>query len=141
MHRHAANSAAQSNSFLKAPSVRFLSREKRNEGDDKLSFYGAYTARMTTAAEVHFRIQNADEDFGPAGVCRLVSRPLLGHRFGAIPSPGGTRSSASLAAPLRGLGSSRNKFESRGQERHTNFFRAPPRKQTFGAWEPGPHFA
>jgi single-strand DNA-binding protein len=138
MHRHAANSAAQLSSFLKAPSVAILSREKRNECDDKPSFYGENTARMTTAVEAHFRSQNADEYFGPVGACRFVSRPLLGHRFGAIPSPGGTRSSASLAAPLRGLGSSLNKFESRGKERHTNFFRAPPRKQTFGAWEPGP---
>ena len=41
-------------------------------------------------------------------------------------------------APLRGLGSSQNKFENRGKERRSNFFRAPPRKQTFGTWEPGP---
>src|SRR5437016_472677 len=34
---------------------------------------------------------------------------LLGHRFGAYPSPCGTRSSASLRAPA-GFGSSRNKF-------------------------------
>jgi len=37
-----------------------------------------------------------------------------------------------------GLGSSRNKFENPGRERRANFFRVPPRKQTFGAWEPGP---
>lgn len=39
---------------------------------------------------------------------------------------------------LRGLGSSQNKFENPGKERLSNFFRAPPRKQTFGTWEPGP---
>jgi hypothetical protein len=49
-----------------------------------------------------------------------------------------TRSSASHCAPLRGLGSSQNKFADRGKERLSNFFRAPPRKQTFGTWEPGP---
>jgi hypothetical protein len=63
---------------------------------------------------------------------------LLGHSFGAYPAPGGTRSSASNCAPLRGHGSSQNKFAHDGKERHANFFRAPPRKQTFGTWEPGP---
>ena len=29
-------------------------------------------------------------DFGPEGVCRLVSRFLLGHCFGAKPAPGGS---------------------------------------------------
>src|SRR5579863_7258799 len=63
---------------------------------------------------------------------------LLGHSFGAFPAPGGTRSSASHCALLRGLGSSQNKFENHGKVRLSNFFRAPPRKQTFGTWEPGP---
>jgi hypothetical protein len=82
--------------------------------------------------------QDAEYDFGPDCARRLVSRPLLGHCFGAYPAPGGTRSSALPAAPVPGLGSSQNKFVSSGTERHTNFFRAPPRKQTFGTWEPGP---
>ena len=29
-------------------------------------------------------------DFGPEGVCRLVTRSLLGHGFGAEPAPGGS---------------------------------------------------
>src|SRR5438270_5675303 len=70
--------------------------------------------------------QRADENFGLARVCRYVSRLLLGHSFGAFPAPGGTRSSASHSAPLRGLGSSQNKFENHGKERLSNFFRAPP---------------
>ena len=68
----------------------------------------------------------------PAGLSHLFPG------FGAFPAPGGTRSSASHFAPLRGLGSSQNKFENHGKERRSNFFRAPPRKQTFGTWEPGP---
>jgi single-strand DNA-binding protein len=51
---------------------------------------------------------------------------------GFFPAPGGTRSSASPSAPLRGLGSSQNKFANDGTKRRANFFRAPPRKQTFG---------
>jgi conjugative relaxase-like TrwC/TraI family protein len=38
----------------------------------------------------------------------------------------------SISAPLRGLGSSQNKFAISGTKRRANFFRAPPRKQTFG---------
>jgi hypothetical protein len=81
---------------------------------------------------------SADENFALKRVCRFVSRLMLGHRFGAIPAPGGTRSSASHCAPLRGHGSSQNKFAKYSKERPRNFFRVPPRKQTFGTWEPGP---
>ena len=81
---------------------------------------------------------NADENLVLKRVCRFVSRLMLGHCFGAIPAPGGTRSSASHCAPLRGPGSSQNKFAKYSKERPANFFRVPPRKQTFGTWEPGP---
>jgi hypothetical protein len=91
-----------------------------------------------TAIAANFRSQCADDNFALERAFRYVSRLLLGHSFGAFPAPGGTRSSASHSAPLLGLGSSQNKFENRGKERLSNFFRAPPRKQTFGTWEPGP---
>jgi len=80
----------------------------------------------------------ADENFVRKLVCRFVPRPMLGHCFGAIPAPGGTRSSASHCAPLRGPGSSQNKFAKYSKERSRNFFRVPPGKQTFGTGEPGP---
>jgi len=85
-----------------------------------------------TALAASFGSQGADDNFALARVCRYVSRLMLGHRFGAFPAPGGTRSSASRSAPLRGLGSSQNKFANHGSKRRANFFRAPPRKQTFG---------
>jgi hypothetical protein len=44
--------------------------------------------------------------------------------------PAARRRSASTTSPLRGLGSSRNKFEGRGEERSSNFLRAPPRKHS-----------
>jgi hypothetical protein len=96
----------------------------------------AYSYR--TAITASFRSQGADDNFALARVCRYVSRLLLGHSFGAFPAPGGARSSASHFAPLRGLGSSQNKFANHGKRRRANFFRAPPRKQTIGTWEPGP---
>ena len=109
-----------------------------NCGGELRHSYGGHASSNRTAIVVNFRSQCADENLALERVCRYVSRLLLGHSFGAFPAPGGTRSSASHCAPLRGLGSSQNKFENHGKERLSNFFRAPPRKQTFGTWEPGP---
>jgi hypothetical protein len=99
---------------------------------------GGQACSNRTAIAVNFRSRWADENFALERVCRYVSRLLLGHSFGAFPAPGGTRSSASHSASLRGLGSSQNKFANHGKRRRANFFRAPPRKQTSGTWEPGP---
>ena len=109
-----------------------------NYGGELRPSYGGPSRSNRTAIAVNFRSQCADDNFDLERVCRSVSRLLLGHSFGAFPAPGDTRSSASHSAPLRGLGSSQNKFENHGKERRSNFFRAPPRKQTFGTWEPGP---
>src|SRR5271165_846397 len=110
----------------------------RNYGGELRPSYGGHGRSHEAAIVATFRSQYADENFALERVCRYVSRLLLGHSFGAFPAPGGARSSASHLAPLRGLGSSQNKFENDGKERLSNFFRAPPRKQTFGTWEPGP---
>ena len=110
----------------------------RNCGGELRPSYRGLSRSNRTAVVMNFRSPCADENFALGRVCRYVSRLLLGHSFGAFPAPGGTRSSASHCAPLRGLGSSQNKFENHGKERRSNFFRAPPRKQTFGTWEPGP---
>jgi hypothetical protein len=110
----------------------------RNYGGELRPSYAGTCRSNRAAIAVNFRSQCADENFALGRVCRYVSRFSLGHSFGAFPAPGGTRSSASHFAPLRSLGSSQNKFENHGKERRSNFFRAPPRKQTFGTWEPGP---
>ena len=110
----------------------------RNDGGELRPSYGGHACSYRAAITASFRGQGAGDNFALARVCRYVSRLLLGHSFGAFPAPGGTRSSASHCAPLRGLGSSQNKFENHGKERLSNFFRAPPKKQTFGTWEPGP---
>ena len=109
-----------------------------NYGGELRPSYGGTCRSNRTAIAVNFRSQCADDNFALERVFRYVSRLLLSHSFGAFPAPGGTRSSASRCAPLRGLGSSQNKFANHGKERLSNFFRAPPRKQTFGTWEPGP---
>jgi hypothetical protein len=126
------------------PHVSLCLREQTNgsfpirnvAGNDRSS--RGHTCSNRAAILLDFRRPSDDENFALRRVCRYVSRLVLGHRFGAIPAPGGTRSSASHCAPLWGLGSSQNKFAKYSKERTANFFRVPPRKQTFGTWEPGP---
>jgi len=138
MSFHAANPA----SFSHLSSCPVESANKslwtRNYGGESRLSDGGHASSNRVAIAVTFRGQCADENFALVRVCHYVSRLLLGHSFGAFPAPGGTRPSASQCAPLRGLGSSQNKFENHGTERLSNFFRAPPRKQAFGTWEPGP---
>jgi len=138
MSLYAANPA--SFSYLSSHLVKQANKSlstRSYDGELRPSYDGSCCSNRTAIA-VNFRSQCPDESFVLARVCRYVSRLLLGHNFGAFPAPGGTRSSASHFAPLRGPGSSQNKFENHGKERLSNFFRAPPRKQTFGTWEPGP---
>ena len=138
MSFHAANPVGFPELSLCAVEQANKNLSTRNYGGELRPPYGEPCRSTRTAIAVNFRSQCADENFALGRVCRYVSRLLLGHSFGAFPAPGGTRSSASHLAPLRGLGSSRNKSENHGKERLSNFFRAPPRKQTFGTWEPGP---
>ena len=134
----AANSAGLPNVYLCAWAWANQSFISRNVGDHcRRSFRGdGSSSRAVVCSD--FLEPRVDENFVPKRVCRFVSRLMLGHCFGAIPAPGGTRSSASHCAPLRGPGSSQNKFAKYSKERPANFFRVPPRKQTFGTWEPGP---
>ena len=138
MSFHAANPAGFSYLSLRPVEQANKSLAMCNGGGELRPSYGGHAASNRTAIAPDFFRQDADENFALERVCRYVSRLLLGHSFGAFPAPGGTRSSASHSAPLRGLGSSQNKFENHGKERRSNFFRAPPRTQTFGTWEPGP---
>ncbi len=138
MSFHAANLAGFSDLSLYLAEQTSKSPSTRNFGGELRPSYGGHASSNRIAIAANSRSQCADENFAPARVCRYVSRLLLGHSFGAFSAPGGTRSSASHCAPLRGPGSSQNKFANHGKVRRANFFRAPPRKQTFGTWEPGP---
>jgi hypothetical protein len=104
----------------------------RNDSGELRPSSGGQACSYRSALTAGFGSQRTDDNSALARVCRYVSRLMLGHRFGAFPAPGGARSSASRSAPLRGLGSSQNKFANCGTQRRANFFRAPPRKQTFG---------
>src|SRR5437764_811548 len=138
MSFHAANPA--NFSYLSSCPVESANKSlsMRNYGGELRLFCVGPCRSNRTAIALNFRSQCADENFALERVRRYVSRLLLGHSFGAFPAPGGTRSSASHSAPLRGLGSSHNKFADHGKGRRANFFRDSPRKQTFGTWEPRP---
>ena len=134
----AANSAGLPNVSLCPWAWANQSFINRNFDDHYRRFFRGVASSSRTAICSDYRQPSADKNFALKRVSRLVSRLMLGHRIGAIPAPGGTRSSASHCAPLRGPGSSQNKFAKHSKERPANFFRAPPRKQTSGTWEPGP---
>src|ERR1700734_903306 len=138
MSFHATNPAGFSDPFPCVMKQANKTFSTGNYGGELRPSYGGHNSSNRIAIAANFRSQCADDDFALERVCRYVSRLLLGHSFGAFPAPGGTRSSASHSAPLGGLGSSQDKFENHGKERLSNFSRAPPRKQTFGTWEPGP---
>src|SRR6266704_4882114 len=123
MSFHAVNPAGFSHLSSSLVEQANKSLSKRNYGGELHPSYGGHSRSNRTAIAANFRSQCADENFALACVCRYVSRLLLGHSFGVFPAPGGTRSSASHFAPLRGLGSSHNKFENHGKERLSNFFR------------------
>jgi single-strand DNA-binding protein len=77
-------------------------RSSRNDGGELHPSCTGLAGSNHTAIAANFRSQCADDNFALARVCRYVSRLLLGHSFGAFPSPGGTWSFASHFAPLRG---------------------------------------
>src|ERR1700683_4834932 len=126
MSFHATNPASFSYPSSCAVESANKSLSTRNYGGELRPSYGGTCPSNRTAIAVNFRSQCADDNLALERVCRYVSRLFLGHSFGAFPAPGGTRSSASHCAPLRGLGSSQNNFENHGKERLSNFFRALP---------------
>jgi hypothetical protein len=58
------------------------------------------SARIAPPFRLDFRPPSADDNFALKRVWCLISRLMLGHRFGASRRPFGTRSSASHCAPL-----------------------------------------
>ena len=94
----------------------------------------AFRTRWTQRWAANFLDRESDGSFGPEGVCRFVSRLLLGHGFGALPAPGGDSLFCFDCIALRVTVSGRN------------LVRRVQRKDFSGAsvnaelrpWEPGP---
>jgi hypothetical protein len=138
MSFHAANPA--SFSYLSSCPMESANKtlSTRNYGGELRPSYGGHASSNRTAIAVNFRSQCADDNFALERVCRYVSVFCSVTASGPFLRPAALGLLLRIARPLGGLGSSQNKFENHGKERLSNFFRAPPRKQTFGTWEPGP---
>jgi hypothetical protein len=138
MSFHAANPAGFSNLSLCLAEQENKSLSTRNCGGELRPSYGGHASSNRTAIAVNFRSQCADENFALACVCRYVSV------FCSVTASGPFRRPAALGLLLRiarPFGISvppKTSLRTTGKERLSNFFRAPPRKQTFGTWEPGP---
>ena len=130
MHPLAANPAAQPHLSLSIFSASVASGEELNGGGEKPSFSGAYAS---TGVLRFGRASAAEKLWGDkVQWVRSASYPVLCSVTASGPNrrPAARRRSASAAPPLRGHGSSQKKFVNHGKERHTNFFRAPPRKHS-----------
>ena len=127
----AALTAARPNSSLSTPSVALQACLTHPCGCSRPSF--GRLAAIDAAAAVVFVLQAMNHlgdlralEFLPS---RIPSSTRV-HASGPNRRPAARRRSASTASPLRGLGSSQNKFESRGKGHRSNFFRGPPRKHS-----------
>ena len=127
----AALAAARPNSSLKPPSVAFPACLTNPCGWLKPSFRRLFAIETTAAVLVILHHGNQYGDFGASEFfpSRIPSSTRV-HASGPNRRPAARRRSASTASPLRGLGSSHNKFESRGKGHRSNFLRAPPRKHS-----------
>jgi hypothetical protein len=100
MHPHAPNPAAQPHLSLTPFSVCLQSHEERNGSGERLSFYGT----LASSDELRFGRTSAaekrDDDFGPAGFIRLVSRLCTVTASGLNRRPSARPPSASTTSPF-----------------------------------------
>jgi hypothetical protein len=93
MVEHAARSAAQPNSSLKAPSMASVSFQTRNEVCREPSLFGVLVARKTAAVGANFQRLYREDDFGALGsLPPRIPSSARGHASGPKPAPGGTAS-------------------------------------------------
>ena len=127
----AAPVAARPNSSLKAPGVTAQACLTRRNRCSNASFRERYAIETAAVVVVLLHTGNRLGDFGALeSLPSRIPSSARGHASGPFRRPAARRRSASTTSPLRGLGSSQNKFENRGKERRSNFFRAPPRKHS-----------
>src|ERR1700733_13912281 len=126
----AALSAARPNSSLNALGMAFLAWPEQSLVCLTPSFQRLFGEKWA-ACVLYLHAGNQLGEFGALAFLpsRIPSSTRV-HASGPNRRPAARRSSASTASPLRGLGTSQNKFEDRGKERRSNFFRAPPRKHS-----------
>jgi hypothetical protein len=100
MHPHAPIPAAQPHLSLNAFIEPSLSGEDRNASSDRPSFYGTQASSTELRFGRTFAAEKREDDFGPEGFIRLVSRLCTVTASGPIRRPAARRSSASTASPF-----------------------------------------
>ena len=100
MHPHAPIPAAQPHLSLELFSVRFQSREERHGNGERPSFRGTLASRFELWFGLTFAAEKREDDFGPEGFIRLVSRLCTVTASGLNRRPAARRSSASTASPF-----------------------------------------
>jgi hypothetical protein len=124
MYRHAAISAAQPNSSLKAPSVAIPSCLGRNRGCSVPCFCELLAAGRRAAVRAILRRRDREDDFGASGnLPPRIPSSARGHASGLFRRPAARRRSAFPGPPKTSL-------RSCGKVRPSNFFRAPPLKHS-----------
>lgn len=100
MHPHAPNPAAQPHLSLTPFSVCLQSHEERTGSGERLSFYGTLASSDELRFGRTFAAEKREDDFGPAGFIRLVSRLCTVTASGLNRRPAARRSSASTSSPF-----------------------------------------
>ena len=100
MHPHAPIPAAQPHLSLNAFIEPSLSGEERNSNSERPSFYGTQASSTELRFGRTFAAEKREDDFGPEGFIRLVSRLCTVTASGLNRRPAARRSSASTPSPF-----------------------------------------
>jgi hypothetical protein len=100
MHSHASIPAAQPHLSLKPFKVSSQSREERNGRGERPSLYGTLASRVVLRFGRASAADKREDDFGPNGFIRLVSRLCTVTASGLNQRPAARRSSASTSSPF-----------------------------------------
>lgn len=101
MSRRAANPAALPMLSPKSHCAAIARGDTHKSESDLPSRFVAFVSVRRAALRSNIRAGSADGAFGPEGFSHFVSRPLLGHGFGAYPAPCGAASFCFGCATLR----------------------------------------
>ena len=138
MHHHAPIPAAKPHLSLNAFSPPSLRCEERDGSGEKPSLPCALANGVRSGLRELPQAVKGESDFGPVGVCRLVSRLLHGHCFGAYPAPCGSASFCFGFATLSGSRFLPEQVCKRAANAPHKLLPGPAKKALLGTWEPGP---
>jgi len=110
----------------------------RDCGGESRTSYAGHASSNRTAIAVNYRSQCADENFALERVCRYVSRLCSVTASGPFRRPAALGLLLRIPRPFGVSVPPKTSLQTTAKYALQTSFRAPPRKQTFGTWEPGP---